>query len=120
MQARAPPINVILKSKQSVLTLWNTTTCKVDSHIGIDPRDMRLKECLRKGRQPTLRLPFLRIGTPQSGISIASSDSNKDKSVFGDEDLIQHGSIRCSDGSRKRHDDIFFRSAMYVKENPAQ
>lgn len=90
MQARLPPRNVILNAKDALLKWCYIATCNVDSQIVVNPREMRLEECFRKGRQLPFQLAFARIGTPQSRVLVASSDTNEDISTLEYEDLIQH------------------------------
>lgn len=113
MHARPPPWNVILKP--SIVQASYTATGNVDSQMGINSRDVRFSDCLRKGRQPTLRLPFVRIGAPQRLVSVCGSDGNDNISAFRDEDLVHHRSISSFNRSRKWQDCVLRRSMTHVR-----
>ena len=69
--------------------------------VRVDTWDLRFREILRKGRQPALRLPLLRVLAPQSLVLVGRKETDDDGSIFGNGNLVYHLAVNSSDGLRE-------------------
>ena len=70
MQARPPPMNVILY----VIQYTEVLVLKENIHRSVNPRHTCISDTLGQGGEPTLRLPFICIGSPYIWIPIGVGD----------------------------------------------
>ena len=71
MQARPPPMNVILYVTQYIQV---TVVLKENIHGSVNSGHTCISDTLGQGREPTLRLPFICIGSPYIWIPIGVGD----------------------------------------------
>ena len=102
MQARGPPVNVILTGLVSMERYRREKL--FHSHISIYA--LNIRDTFRKWCQPTLRFPFSRIGPPDRWVAIQIIDLNVQVCVVRYKDFVDFAAIDIVNGGRKREDDI--------------
>lgn len=73
--------------------------------IRINPRDPSARQALRKRSKPPLRLPLVRVRSPDRLVAVDGFDPDDDVRVFGDEELGEEA-VFSGDGSPEWEHDV--------------
>ena len=103
MHARPPSMNVILPSSVVKFVIDCTWRC---SQMWINPRNRSLLDRIGERRQPSLGLPFIRVWSPQRGVSIGIDYRNYDGGALRNNNLMHLAPVNACDWSIKRHNGI--------------
>ena len=96
MHALPPPLNVILGRTKSVSSVIKVCKRK-HVQIRINTRDVSFSYRRREGGHPTFGFEFQCIFTPGPLIQVTSTNSDVDRSSFGDGDFFHCGAINSND-----------------------
>ena len=111
-------MNVILAKEKHVHVNHRTNTHSLPSHhekrnhsqIRIHPRHARLRDALRKRREPPLRLPLERVVAPDVPVDVRAQRPDQDLRALGHEDLLERLPIRGGDRAREWEDAVLLRA----------
>ena len=99
MHDRIPAANVMLQTHLSFGTIL--VILVVYSQVGIYSRNPRVLERRRKGSQPPLRLPLIRIFAPKVRVDVASLVVCEHRSTLWNDHLVDDGAIETTYWSMK-------------------
>ena len=109
MQARPPAQNVILR-ESSPRQLSTGIYPRSYAQVRIDPWDLGVAHGLRERREPALRLPLVRVRTPDVRVGVRRHDAYEDRCVLGDEELVHHPPVDSTDWVSEREYRVFAHS----------
>ena len=98
MQARPPPMNVILY----VIQYTQVLVLKENTHRSVNSGHTSISDTLGQGGEPTLRLPLMRVISPQRVRAIDCCDSDVDHRMCWDMNLVHYLAILAFNGGLKR------------------
>ncbi len=105
MQARAPPMNVIL-TEQSAIVNYSVVERIYFARICVYSLDIGICNALGKWSQPTFRLPFRRIGPPNRWVTVQIIDLGEHVRIFRYKDFMDFASVDILNGGRKWENNI--------------
>ena len=105
MHARPPPKNVNLEIPcEQIFTTRRRMQRR--SHMGVHARNVRVQDLVRERLEPSLRLPFVRVQSPQCRVTVYGVCPDHDVRPFRDGDLCDQLAVAPLDGPPHREHNV--------------